>query len=104
MASIAICRNVIFSNRSGSKCLMKHWKFQHNLKFRLLSNQTINQSVTGSNVDNQTKSPFDKLDLTFTDSKEAYKSKKTSELIRAYLVLKLSSFDYIVLNHDKVAF
>lgn len=45
----------------------------------------------------------DKLDLTFNDTKNAYKSKRTSELVRAYIVLKLSSYDILVKNHKKVS-
>lgn len=46
--------------------------------------------------------PKDKLDLTFSNTKDAYKSKTTSELIRALLVLKLSSYDILINNHARV--
>lgn len=44
------------------------------------------------------------VDLKFEDGKEAFKSKTTSELLRAYLVLKLSSMDYIVNHNNQVGF
>uniref|UniRef100_A0A1W7R9X5 Proline dehydrogenase n=1 Tax=Hadrurus spadix TaxID=141984 RepID=A0A1W7R9X5_9SCOR len=44
----------------------------------------------------------DPLDLTFEDTKSAYKSKKTWELFRAYFVLKMTQFDYLVENHQKL--
>jgi len=44
----------------------------------------------------------DPLDLTFSNTKEAYKSKTTFELVRALLVLKLSSYGFLVNNHAKV--
>lgn len=50
----------------------------------------------------QNSHPKDPLDLSFNNTKEAYKSKKTSELIRAFLVLKLTSYDFLVNNHQKV--
>lgn len=43
------------------------------------------------------------VDLKFEDGKEAFKSKTTSELVRAYLVLKLSSIDYIVSHNHQVS-
>ncbi|XP_039751751.1 proline dehydrogenase 1, mitochondrial [Pararge aegeria] len=42
----------------------------------------------------------DELDLTFNSSKDAFKSKKTSELVRAYLVYQICSFNWIVENND----
>lgn len=42
------------------------------------------------------------LDLSFEDTKKAFKSKTTWEIIRAILVLRLSTIDYLVLNHHKV--
>lgn len=44
----------------------------------------------------------DTLDLTFRDTKQAYKSKTTAELLRAVIVLYISSFDTLVYNHAKV--
>ncbi|GIY73398.1 uncharacterized protein CDAR_493601 [Caerostris darwini] len=45
----------------------------------------------------------DELDLKFENTKNAYKSKTTWELIRALMVLKLSSYDYLVENNQKVS-
>ncbi|XP_023933736.1 proline dehydrogenase 1, mitochondrial isoform X2 [Bicyclus anynana] len=42
----------------------------------------------------------DDLDLTFNSPKDAFKSKKTSELVRAYLVYQICSFNWIVENND----
>ncbi|KAF8788695.1 proline dehydrogenase 1, mitochondrial-like isoform X1 [Argiope bruennichi] len=44
----------------------------------------------------------DVLDLTFENTKDAYKSKTTWELIRALMVLKLSTYDYLVENNQKL--
>ncbi|KFM71181.1 Proline dehydrogenase 1, mitochondrial, partial [Stegodyphus mimosarum] len=44
----------------------------------------------------------DSLDLTFENTKDAFKSKTTWELIRGLLVLKLSTNDYLVENHEKL--
>ncbi|GFQ92962.1 uncharacterized protein TNCT_247951 [Trichonephila clavata] len=44
----------------------------------------------------------DELDLSFENTKDAYKSKSTWELIRALTVLKLSTFDFLVENNQKV--
>ncbi|KAH8040166.1 hypothetical protein HPB51_009544 [Rhipicephalus microplus] len=45
----------------------------------------------------------DPLDLSFNDARAAYKSKTTGELIRAFVVLKLSSSNWIVNNHQEVS-
>lgn len=45
----------------------------------------------------------DELDLSFSSPKEAFKSKKTSELVRAYLVYQICSFDWVVENNDMVS-
>ena len=50
----------------------------------------------------QQEHPKDPLDLSFSNTKEAYKSKTTLELTRALLVLKLSSFNFLIANHRKV--
>lgn len=43
------------------------------------------------------------LDLTFSSAEEAFRSKKTSELIRALLVFNLCSVDFLVNNHRQVS-
>ncbi|CAM6031333.1 unnamed protein product, partial [Sphagnum compactum] len=42
------------------------------------------------------------LDLSFSNTRDAYKSKTTNQLLRALLVLKLSSYDFLVNNHSKL--
>lgn len=44
----------------------------------------------------------DPLDLSFNDARAAYKSKTTGELLRGYIVLKLSSNNWIVNNHQEL--
>jgi len=44
----------------------------------------------------------DDLDLSFSDSQAAYKSKKTSEIARAYLVLSLCGIKPLVQHNDKL--
>ncbi|GFY75621.1 proline dehydrogenase 1, mitochondrial [Trichonephila inaurata madagascariensis] len=44
----------------------------------------------------------DPLDLSFENTKDAFKSKTTWELFRAFLVLKLSTYSYLVENHEKL--
>lgn len=46
----------------------------------------------------------DVLDLTFTNTKEAYKNKTSYELLRALVVLKLTSYDFVTNNHAKVRY
>lgn len=44
------------------------------------------------------------IDLTFNNTKECFKSKKSSELMRAMIVLKLCSYPLLVDNHQKVSY
>lgn len=44
----------------------------------------------------------DKLDLSFNDTKKAYKSKSLRQLMRSYLVLGLCSSDFLVKNNEKL--
>ncbi|XP_018570812.1 proline dehydrogenase 1, mitochondrial [Anoplophora glabripennis] len=46
--------------------------------------------------------PRDPLDITFEDAKAAFKSKTNLELIRAYVVYALCSFEYLVQNNMKL--
>ena len=66
---------------------------------RDISSQTTD--TCGQTTGPQIKSNSD-FDLNFDNTREAFKSKTTSELIRALLVLKLCSFDLIVNNNSKV--
>lgn len=45
----------------------------------------------------------DPLDITFEDAKAAFKSKTNWELVRAYIVYTLCSFEYLVDNNMKVS-
>ncbi|XP_025836081.1 proline dehydrogenase 1, mitochondrial-like [Agrilus planipennis] len=47
--------------------------------------------------------PKDPLDITFENAEAAFKSKTNLELIRAYIVYTLCSFDYLVQNNMKVS-
>lgn len=47
--------------------------------------------------------PRDELDLNFNSPRDAFKSKKTSELVRAYLVYQICSINWIVENNDMVS-
>ena len=46
---------------------------------------------------------YQKLDLSFRDTEEAYRSKPTWELLRALSVLKISSYDFFVDRTDTVS-
>lgn len=45
----------------------------------------------------------EELDVTFNSPREAFKSKKTSELIRAYMVYQMCSVNFIVENNVLVS-
>ncbi|XP_074641976.1 proline dehydrogenase 1, mitochondrial-like [Tubulanus polymorphus] len=67
-----------------------------------------NESVLQTNDSNRPKAAtsycpeYEKLDLTFENETEAYKSKTTYELLRAYLTYKLCSVDYLVDNNRQI--
>ncbi|KAI2799457.1 hypothetical protein BLOT_011358 [Blomia tropicalis] len=60
------------------------------------------QSGTIVHLSTEPARKLDKIDLTFSNTKQAYKSKRTYELFRGILVLTISQFDFIVQNHDKI--
>ena len=69
---------------------------------RIGSNVHYRRQSTTPTTENDEPRRIDPLDLTFHNTKQAYKSKKTSELLRAVFVLYLSQFDSLVFNHAKV--
>lgn len=64
--------------------------------------KTSSPSSAVSASENDPKSPRDPLDLSFNDPIAAFKSKTTSELIRAYFVYLMCSSEYLVENNMKV--
>lgn len=61
--------------------------------------------LANSHVSATTSSPpRDKLDITFEDARAAFKSKTTWELLRAYIVYTLCSFETLVENNMKVRY
>ena len=73
---------------------------------RFLGNKETNSDVNTSapsarQLSTETRK-LDPLDLTFRNTKQAYKSKTTYELLRAIFVLKISQFDILVYNHAVV--
>lgn len=87
-----------FNNNNNNliKSLNLHCQHRH-----LIHYNHQNGHRTLSSVDSR-KNYYDKLDTTFTNTEQAYRSKTTFELIRAIAVLYVSSFDTLVYNHDKV--
>jgi len=63
----------------------------HNLA---ISSALLHTSATTNNRE--------KLDLTFKDNEAAYKSKKTSEVVRAYVVMSLCGIKPLVKHNDKL--
>ena len=45
----------------------------------------------------------DELDLSFNDARQAYRSKSTLEIMRAWVVFKLCSINALVENNEKVS-
>lgn len=64
---------------------------------------TCTESTVTTEKNVQIQSNREPLDLSFENTVEAFKSKTTWEIIRAILVLKLSTIDYLVENHQKVS-
>ena len=101
--------------------LMTNNKNSHSLLFSLKqfeNNQVRNTSTTSSSkgqsisinslgVSSIVANPDNnkpKLDLTFEDSKTAFKSKTTLELMRGLLVFQLCSINFLIENQKSVSF
>lgn len=72
------------------------------LKWKSSSASVVTSETTVETTQTEKARLPDPLDLTFEDTKSAYKSKTTWELFRALLVLKLTKYDYLVENHQKL--
>lgn len=81
-----------------------HGDYPHTLaSLPLVSMSTLSSSSSTTTKATASAVKLDTIDLTFKDTEQAYKSKKTSELVRAILVLYISSFDVIINNHVAVS-
>ena len=100
--------HLLFYHRSGfnvgklSSSLSSSFCIQNHQQQRSLSS-TSTTSTSTTIESSSSKRNCDKLDLTFSNTEQAYRSKTTFELIRAIAVLYVSSFDTLVYNHDKVS-
>lgn len=75
--------------------------FQKAAKSSAAASAIVQESATSAVGNPQPQK--DPLDITFEDAKAAFKSKTNWELIRAYIVYTLCSFDYLVENNMKVS-
>ncbi|KAH9493345.1 hypothetical protein DERF_014097 [Dermatophagoides farinae] len=87
---------VVTASHPSIICFIQNHQIHHHhhCHTRTLSSTTTTTTTVGKN------SIRDKLDLTFSDTEQAYRSKTTFELIRAIAILYVSSFDTLVFNHD----
>ncbi|XP_067145460.1 proline dehydrogenase 1, mitochondrial-like [Centruroides vittatus] len=97
---IFVSKGVKYFERYNCNCLKRDYVVCKYLTKRLKSN-SANVLSSQENVEEQP-SQKDPLDLTFSNTKDAYKSKKTLELLRGFIVLKLCSYDYLVENHQRL--
>jgi len=72
---------------------------------KLASSATTSETVPNNSSNNSphTMKIRDNLDLSFNDARQAYRSKSTWEILRAWVVFKLCSVDYLVENNAKVS-
>lgn len=87
---LTMCRSIV-----RSKCI----SLKQCLPASVAGQSYSTTNSSGSTVPHAQKDP---LDLSFENTVDAFKSKTTWEIFRAILVLKLSTFDYLVENHQKV--
>lgn len=82
---------------------------QELLRLAAVGRRAKSTAATGALVQDRTaapvgsSSPKDPLDVTFEDAKAAFKSKTTWELLRAYIVYTLCSFETLVENNMRVS-
>jgi len=76
-------------------------------KERYQSTVASTSAGTTENKQEQQQQPYkprirDVLDLTFNDARQAYRSKSTGEILRAWIVFKLCGINFLVENNDKL--
>lgn len=89
---------------SSAKCdinTTKHNAETANPLHKVQATSALNATIRDPN---EAPSPRDPLDVSFNDPIAAFKSKTTSELIRAYFVYMMCSSEYLVENNMKVNF
>lgn len=97
-------RRVLAANNSPKKYMVNmQW-------YTTVSSAKKGQSISLSNLNDEVNhhqlEPHEpnktKLDLTFEDSKTAFKAKSNFELLRGYLVFQLCSFSFLIENQKKI--
>uniref|UniRef100_A0A914YTR0 Proline dehydrogenase n=1 Tax=Panagrolaimus superbus TaxID=310955 RepID=A0A914YTR0_9BILA len=86
-------------NHNSSQTFLK----SHNSPLSRASVVSVASSVTPSTeVIQEVDKCYNKLDLTFENAREAFKSKTNFELFRALLVLRLCSVDFLVQQNQRI--
>lgn len=103
--------NLLWRRVLAANC-PKYMAVANNMQsYTTMSSSKKTQSLSLSNLNEVTSNDHQlqphepnkpKLDLTFEDSKTAFKAKSTFELLRGYLVFQLCSFSFLIENQKKV--
>ena len=98
----AFCSNSSSSSRHTFNATHFPIQFVHTCP-----NYLKNAGVSGKDTEDSSVTSFDRpnfkyLDTTFNDAHEAYRSKTNKELIRALFVFRMTSFETLVNNNEKV--
>lgn len=105
-SSSASFNNLFFKKVGPSNFLRFGLKCSNDV--RLYANATTTATSTTVGDKGKAQEPQkarirDELDLSFSDARQAYRSKSTWEILRAWVVFKLCSINYLVENNDKVS-
>ena len=103
MARLGFCSNLLLFRHSTIHRFNSHRFISHRLKTTSpLGN--VGKVIDGTEKGTGSVTRSSGLDLEFSDCKEAYRSKTTMEIARAFLVFKLCQLDHLVTYNKEVTY
>lgn len=97
-----LLNNNVQQNAAIGRCVLSSSMDVLNRNYTTVSSSNKGQSISISNLNELTPPNKPKLDLSFEDSKTAFKAKSNMELLRGYLVFQLCSFNFLIENNKTV--
>ena len=89
----------LLNEESFNQIVIRQGKCKHRLKSTAVLDEATTKTVQS---ETESRNGHPNIDLTFSSCQEAYRSKTNLQLLRAWLVLKLCSWTFLVDNNKAV--